>query len=578
MFDSLPTNAQAIMTWTPEHLKPFMDDLLGRDLSAATVEQFLADWTKVNDLLGEAFSRLNVATTQNTADEDAKKRFITFLEVMAPYFQPIENELKKKLLKSGLEPKGFEIPLRNMRVEAEIFREANVPLFIEERKLGVAFDEILGGMKVTWEGKEIPLTELQPEGQNPNRAVREKAWRAAHQVFLNSRERINDLWGKFLDLRVQQAKNVGFDNYIDFRWKQMGRFDYTPADNAKFHAAIEQVVVPATQRMFERKRKEMGLAALRPWDLNVDPTHNQAIVFDSTGKPALHPYKNVEEMESKAESIFSHVDPALGAYWGTMRKESLLDLGSRMNKAMTGYCTTYPVIKRPFIFMNAVGIHDDVQTMLHEAGHAFHAFECANLPYTQMREYPIEFAEVASMSMELLAAPYLSQAYGGFYSDADAARARISHFEGMLTFWPYMATVDAFQLWVYSNIADAKDPAKCDAKWAELWGRYIKGIDWSGLDEEMKTGWHRKLHIHQIPFYYVEYGLAQLGAAQVWRNSLRDQAGAVASYRKGLALGGAASLPALFQAAGATFAFDAGMIGELVSLIEKTITELSAVN
>ena len=233
-----------------------------------------------------------------------------------------------------------------------------------------------------------------------------------------------------------------------------------------------------------------------------------------------------------------------------MRREKLLDLGNRKGKAPGGYCTQFQVAKRPFIFANAVGLHDDVQTLLHEAGHAFHAFEASHLPYYQQWDVSMEFAEVASMGMELLAAPYLPAQEDSFYSEPEAARARVEHLEGLILFWPYMAVVDAFQHWVYENHAAAADAKNCDAKWAELWRRFMPGVDWSGLDNEMMTGWHRKLHIYHYPFYYVEYGLAQLGAVQVWRNALEDQSDAVAHYRAALSLGGTVPLPELYAAAG----------------------------
>ena len=274
--------------------------------------------------------------------------------------------------------------------------------------------------------------------------------------------------------------------------------------------------------------------------------------------------------------MFHRVDSRFGEYYDTMARESLLDLDNRKNKAPGGYCTSFPMSRRPFIFANAVGLPDDLQTMLHESGHAFHNFERYALPYTQQRQVGLEFAEVASMSMELLAAPYLAAKDGGVYSEADAARAHIEHLEKNILFWPYMAVVDAFQHWVYENPADAADPSKCDAQWAAQWNRFMSGVDWSGLEEEMKTGWQRKLHIHQVPFYYVEYGLAQLGAVQIWANALSDQAGAVASYRRALALGGTVLLPQLFAAAGAKFAFDAATLRKYVDLMERTIEKLEA--
>ena len=282
----------------------------------------------------------------------------------------------------------------------------------------------------------------------------------------------------------------------------------------------------------------------------------------------------MDEFQQKAASMFDHVDPQLGKYFKQMQAEQLLDLDNRKNKAPGAYCTSLSVIRKPFVFMNAVGQHEDVQTLLHESGHAFHVFESSQLPYAQQMNVPMEFAEVASMGMELLAAPYLSRDNGGYYTHPDAARARIEHMEGIILFWPFMAVVDAFQHWVYENPKSGANPDRCDAQWKELWARFIPSVDWSGLDEELKTGWQRKLHIHQVPFYYVEYGMAQLGATQIFANAIQDQSKAVASYRKALALGGKVSLPELFSTAGGKFAFDVDTVQQAVSLLESTIDSL----
>jgi oligoendopeptidase F len=256
-----------------------------------------------------------------------------------------------------------------------------------------------------------------------------------------------------------------------------------------------------------------------------------------------------------------------------MRSENLLDLENRVNKGPGAYCSSYLHSQRPFILMNGVGIHDDVQTLLHEGGHAFQVFEISQLPYF-FQDIPAEFAEVASMSMELLASPYLLKDRGGFYSHEEAARARIQYLESMLLFWPYMAVVDAFQQWVYENQQTASNPENCDACWARLWERFMPGVDWSGLEEELRTGWQRKPHIFDEPFYYIEYGLAQLGSVQIWRNSLTDQAGAVASYRQALALGTSVTIPELYQVAGAEFSFAANTLRQSVDLILETVSDL----
>ena len=289
--------------------------------------------------------------------------------------------------------------------------------------------------------------------------------------------------------------------------------------------------------------------------------------------PALQPFVDVDELMEKTERIFQHVDPQLGAYYTIMRREGLLDLDNRKGKAPGGFCTDFPIAQRPFIFMNSVGVRDDVRTMLHEGGHAFHVFETNHLPYIHQLQVTMEFAEVASMSMELLAAPYLPEKFGGFYSESEAARDRVEHLERIILFWPYMAVVDAFQQWAHTQPAGA-DPAACDAKWAELQARFMPGVDWSGLEAEMMTGWHRKQHIHRSPFYYVEYGLAQLGAVQIFGNARKDQAKAVADYRAALALGGMTTLPKLFKTAGAKFGFDVPTVKKAVDLMENVVAEL----
>jgi oligoendopeptidase F len=402
---------------------------------------------------------------------------------------------------------------------------------------------------------------------DPDRAARERAWRLASERWLADRTAINDVWMKSHPLRKQIAHNANCADYREYVWHQRLRFDYTPANCETFHRAIEEEVVPAASRIYATARRELGVDTLRPWDLDQDR--------DPIHLPALHPFQSVDELIAKSERIFQHVDPQLGQYYTTLRREGLLDLDSRKGKAPGGYCTEFPIAQRPFIFMNAVGVRDDVRTMLHESGHAFHVFETNHLPYIQQLEVTMEFAEVASMAMELLAAPYLPEQYGGFYAARDAALDRVEHLERIILFWPYMAVVDAFQHWAHTH-PDGSDPAACDAKWAELQRRFMPGVDWSGLDAALMTGWHRKLHIHSVPFYYVEYGLAQLGAVQVWRNALRDQAASLANYRRALSLGGTRSLPELYQTAGAKFAFDAQALQEAVNLIESSIEQLRA--
>lgn len=566
MFQSLPKDARELMDCSWTDLEPYYQELVERSLTADTAAAFLSDWTRLSELVDETFSRLHVATTVNTADQEAERRLHRFLDEIYPQVEQAEDGLKRKLLALGVCPAGFEIPLQRMRTEAEIFREENLPLFVEEHKLGMEYDKIIGAQTVEWEGKEITVVQLRPVFQGTDRSLRERAWHLSTRRQLQDSAAIGDLWRKFMALRTQQATNAGFQDYRSFRWKQLLRFDYGPDDCKRFHEAIERVIVPAAARVYERRRELMGLERLRPWDLEADPL----------GRSPLVPFQDTAEFPKVAAGIFHKVDPQFGSYFDTMIREGLLDLENRKHKAPGGYCTEFAASKRPFIFMNAVGVHDDVQTILHEAGHSFHAFEREPLPYYQQRQVGMEFAEVASMTMELLAAAYLERSQGGFYSKEDAARARVEHLERSILFWPYMAAVDAFQHWVYENPSESVEPSRCDDQWALLWRRFIPEVDWSGLEEVLRTGWQRKLHIHTVPFYYVEYGLAQLGAAQIWGNALKDRPATVAAYRRALSLGGTVPLHALFEAAGAKFAFDAGTLGTAVTLMEQTIkNELS---
>lgn len=571
MFDALPATFQEFSRWTWDQIAPFYDDLRARPLSTATVDAWLADWTRLGALLDESNIRLYIATTVNTADEDAERRYKAFLDDIQPHAASAEQDLKQRLIESGLEPSGFGLPLRKLRTDADLFRKENLPLLAEARKLSVAYDKIAGERTVQWEGKEIPLVQLYPVLENPDRERRERAFRLIFDRVIQDTPALSTYWRDAIRLRHQIAVNAGFDNYRSYRWRQLYRFDYTPDDARRFHDAIAEVVVPAATRLNEQRRRSLGVPTLRPWDLHVDPD----------GREPLRPYATLDELKTKTSSVFHHTDPQLGAYFDRMRAEGLLDLDSRRNKAPGGYSLAFNVAGLPFIFTNSTGAHDDIQTLLHEGGHSFHTFEMARLPYLQQRReemLPMEFCEVASMGMELLASPYLTTQYGGFYTETEAARARIDNLRSVITFWPYMAMIDALQHWIYEHeTTGGDDLAAVDDYWVTLVARFWPTQDWSGLEREKRAYWHRQGHVFTDPFYYIEYGIAQLGAVQIFGNALRDQSGAVAAYRKALALGGTVSLPDLYEAAGIRFAFDSATLRDAVDLIERVIAELEPV-
>jgi oligoendopeptidase F len=415
MFKTLPKDPNEFMLWKWSQIKPYAEDLEKRPLSAANLNGWVMDWSDLNRIVSEMLARLYVDTTLFTSDPEVKERFNVFLDETYTPSLAANQALKQKLLGSGLQPVGFEIPLKNMRVEAEIYRESNLPLLNEEKKLANEYDEVIGAQTVEWEGREVTITQLQPVYLSPDRSKREKAWRVSMERRLTDRQKLNGLWVRLLDIRQRIAANADFGDYRSYRWKELLRFDYTPDDCAMFHRAIEQVVVPAARRIYEKRQIRLGLSSLRPWDMNVDPL----------GREALKPYEAITELENKVSAIFHRVDPELGEYFEIMRKKGLLDLENRKGKAPGAYCNSYDMSRLPFIFENAVGLHEDVQTLMHEGGHAFHVFEEAQLPYYHQLPVGMEFAEVASMAMELLASPYLLASEGGFYSEEDAARARI---------------------------------------------------------------------------------------------------------------------------------------------------------
>lgn len=568
---TIPNMPFAIDTTRWDQFQDHFDRLREQNFNETDLASWLREWSDLDRLVEEVGAIAYIGSSLDTSDEDKEKAFLNFVENMAPGFSMADQLLKERLLAIVMTDDqlgdDLRIPMQKMRNQADLFREENVPLFTELAKLGNEYDKTTGGMKAEWEGEEKNLNQLNSLLINEDRDVRERAWKTMLGLWLDKREELNTIYRQMLELRRKVADNAGFPDYRAFTFRSSNRFDYSPEDCLRFHEAIETVVVPAAERIYEDRRRKLGLERLQPWDLMVDPS----------GEPSLKPYRKQDELVQGSLNIFQHVDPSLARHFATMAEENLLDLDTRAGKALGGYCATLPWRKRPFIFMNGDGTHDDVQTMLHESGHAFHAFESSALPYIWQGDVPLEFCEVASMGMELISAPYLTKEYGGFYTPAEASRARIEHLSSIITFLPYMAVVDGFQHWVYTHPDLPMNSSECDKAWSALWKRFMRGVDWTGYEDECVTGWHRKLHIFQIPFYYIEYGLAQVGALQVWRNALQDQAEAVKTYRHALQLGGTRSLPELFAAAGAEFRFDEAMLTDLVSLIESTIAKLEQV-
>jgi oligoendopeptidase F len=553
-------NDLAQATW--EEIEPHYERLAEQPLD--DVGSWLREWSRFEEILSEAYALAAVAYTCDMADPAKEAANLRFSRDIGPRAREQNVRLGRRLLSSGYTTPDLEMTLRRIRNQEELFREANVPLFGELQSLASDWQKLAGGLSAEWEGQRVPLPALRIPASSPDRQVREQAIRLHLGAYAAKRDAIADIFDREFEVRQTVARNAGTANYRDYVHAEKNRFDYTPADCLRFHGAVEQTIVPAVERIMQRRRELMKLDSLRPWDA-IDGMLGSA---DPVGRPALRPFSSSDELTSRAQTVFSRVDPELGDYFGIMREESLLDLDSRSGKAPGGYCTTFPFRKRPFIFMNATGIDGDVRTLLHEAGHAFHSFEVhRHLPLTFQRHPGSEMAEVASMSMELLAAPYLSAESGGYFSPEDQRRSRIDHLEGILIGLAHIAAVDAFQQWIYTTDEGADRDAR-DRTWLRLRDRFMPGVDWSGLEDLRVGRWLMQPHIFMYPFYYIEYGIAQLGALQVWRNALSDQAGAVAAYRRALKLGATRPLPELLETAGARLVFDAETMGQLVGLVE----------
>jgi oligoendopeptidase F len=560
----LPPSPSAFAKATWGDIAPYFDELAARPFEPETIEQWLREWSRLEELVTEAAARAMIAYTVDTGNRDKEADHLRFSTEVLPQMEERSVELARRLVQSGYSTPTLATTLARFRTQIDIFREENVPIFAELEEHSARYQRITGSMTVLWDGVERPLPQLQPFLKSPDRDIRERAFRASSQPYIEKREEMAGLFDRMYELRTRAAGNAGFANFRDYIFPAKFRFDYTPADCERFHEAMELKVAPAVERVLEARRQRLGLKVLRPWDLAVDPYRE---------KP-LRPFADAGELVNKAKRVFDRVDSSLGREFQTMIDEGLLDLESRKGKAPGGYCETLHFHGRPFIFMNAVGLVDDVMTLLHEAGHAFHTFASHQLPLIWQRHPGSEAAELASMSMEFLAAPHLAEPVG-YFSHEEARSAWLEHLEDVLLSLVHIASVDAFQTWIYTS-GEGGDPAARDQAWLRLRSRFERGVDWSGLEQERVARWYRQLHIFMYPFYYIEYGIAQLGALQVWRNSLENPGHAVARYRDALSLGATRSLPDIYSTAGARLTFDIAAIGELIDLVESHIDRARA--
>jgi oligoendopeptidase F len=549
---------------------PATDHLFNRLKSRASncrdvpeFEQWLLDWGELGAALDEEGTRRYIAMTCHTDDAEAEKAYLHFVEQIEPKIKPWQFELAKIYLDHPVRPQlpleRYEVFDRDQRVLVELFRQENVPLETEEAKLGQQYQKLSGSLTVQFRGEEKTLVQMGRYLEEPDRALRQEAWELVANRRLQEADKFDDIFDTLLKLRRQIATNAGFANYVEYSFRKLRRFDYSVEDCLRFHDSVETLIMPAIHELQAARRAKLNVPTLRPWDLSVDPLN----------RPPLRPFTNTSQLITRTHSIFDRIDPALGEGFRTMLELNLLDLDNRKGKGPGGYQSTLNEVRLPFIFMNSVGLQRDVETLLHEGGHAFHALACRDEElFAYRNNVPIEFCEVASMSMELLGNEHLDE----FYAQPEMDRARRTHLETILGLFSWIAIVDAFQHWIYTHPDHTR--AERSAAWLDLMDRFGGDVDWTGYEPVRANLWHRQLHIFLSPFYYIEYAIAQLGALQVWANSKRDKAGAVRAYRDALSLGGARPLPELFAQAGCRFDFGTGTIAPLVDLVRSELATL----
>jgi oligoendopeptidase F len=546
----------SLSSW--EGIRPYLEELRGRALpDRAGLLKWIRDYAEFGDAVHEESSRLYIGMTCFTQDEEKQKAYLNFVETVEPEMAPVVDELNRKVVahpdSAGLPEEEYGQWMEALRVSIELFTEPNIPLHTEISKLSQAYQKICGDMTVEWDGQTKTLGQLSPFLQSSDRSIREKAWMKLAERRLKDKQKLDDLFDELFVLRNQTARNLGLKDYIDYSFKANHRTDYSAQDCMLFHDSVEKAVVPIYRRALEYRREKLGVDKLRPWDMSCDPL----------GRPPLKPFQEAGRLVDGVDKIFSRMDPELHGFYKTMTDKSLMDLENRVGKAPGGYQCSLNEVRLPFIFMNAVGMNEDVFTLLHESGHAFHLFYTRGMPLGFNRSAPMEFSEVASMAMERLGSKYLSE----FYSPEDHKRAVQIEDEEVFRLLPWVATVDAFQHWLYSNPGHTQAQRK--AAWSGLDGRFGANLDWTGLEEFRANGWHRQLHIFEVPFYYIEYGIAQLGALQVWLKSLQDEKQALADYKRGLSLGGTRGLRRLFEGAGLSFDMREEAIRPLVEKVRE---------
>jgi oligoendopeptidase F len=549
-----------------ETLKPYFDKLLEEEINSAhDLENWFAKLSELEAVVSEDMAWRYIKMTCDTSDEKLAASFEDFVRNIQPHIAPYSDKLNRKALASPYlasvkEKAGYDIMIREMEKDVKIFREENIPLETEIASLSQKYGSISGAMDIEHDGKEMTLQQAAVLLQSTERKLREEIYRKISSRRLEDKEKLDNLFTELIQLRTKVAKNAGFDNYRDYMFESMGRFDYSPQDCFDFHDSVKSEVVPLLDEIAKDRKIKLNLDTLRPWDKAVD----------ISGKEALKPFNGADDLTQKTIKVFNKLDPFLGDCLVKMVEMKHLDLDSRKGKAPGGY--NYPLSETgvPFIFMNATSTLRDMVTLLHEGGHAVHSFLMNELELNDFKNPPSEVAELASMSMELITLDYWDIF---FDNEEDLKRAKTEHLEGIIETLPWVATIDKFQHWIYENPEHTvEERAKA---WNDILDDFSDSItDWSGLEKFKDNLWQKQLHLYEVPFYYIEYGMAQLGAVAVWKNYKTDPKKGLDSYMKALKMGYTNSIPEVYEAADIKFDFSKKNISELMSFVKEEMAKL----
>lgn len=548
-----------------ENLSPIFEELLHRTIQSATeLEQWLRDKSELEAALEEDFAWRYIKMSCDTANEQLVEAFQYFATEIEPKIAPIANELNKKLVESAhvdeLDQQKYFVYLRAVRKSLELFREENIPLFTELQVKQQKYQGITGAMSVTLNGQEYTLEQASNFLKDTDRTVRQNAWETIQNRRRIDKDDLNMLFDELVKLRHQVSLNAGFENYRDYMFQALGRFDYTPKDCYDFAEAIEKEIVPILKEQAEKRKEALALVELRPWDLEVS----------TTGKPALKPFENGEDLIDKSITCFNQIDSSLGEKLAIMKANNLFDVESRMGKAPGGY--NYPLAETgaPFIFMNSANSLRDLTTMVHEGGHAIHTFLTANLELNDFKHCPSEVAELASMSMELIS---MDQWSVYFDKEEDLIRAKKDQLVDVLKTLPWVAVIDQFQHWIYTN--PGHNAADREEAFKQIYTRFGAGFaDWETFEQQFGNVWQKQLHLFEVPFYYIEYAIAQLGAIAVWKNYKENPEKGLQQYLDALAIGYTKPMNEIYETAGIKFDFSATYIKELASFVKEELDEL----